>query len=120
MTQQNGNGLSSEQWRMVMRRVRWMQLLLSLVASLIAFSAVSGFWASDIYNRIATNQSSISRIEDTVDMHRAKLASIQANQSKADTATARLEERLEAQSASLDRIESMLERLTADVYGRPR
>lgn len=77
---------------------------LALIVVLVMQSAAIIYWAAGIEARVEQS-------EDAIDRFRPRVEALERGQGITNTAIARVEERLEAQTRQLDRIEQLVERL---------
>lgn len=103
-------------WRAVVRRVRWVTLLLAFLANIGAVLLGAGWYASEYDSRL-------ERVEDRSKINTERISVIELRQRDADELAARLEERMIAAQQQLGRIESLLQTIARDAHsgrGDPR
>lgn len=112
-------------WRAIKTRVRWATLGISLIANAAVVSAVVGWHASGIYTRLSAVEQKAERTNAELDAidhrHQTRMTQIEGRQQIADNLAARLEERMIAQSETLNRIEGYLQTLARNAHSeRPQ
>lgn len=93
-------------WRLVMRRVRWVTLLLAMGGNALVFIAGIG-WVSSKYD------SRLETVESRSKVNTERLSVIESRQYAAEQTSARLEERIISVQGHLARIERLLETLAS-------
>ena len=77
-------------------------VIITLIVALLSNAGATAWWAATMETRVTANERSIARND-------GRISTVEVRQRDADTATARLEERLIAMNATLQRIERLLE-----------
>lgn len=93
-------------WRLVMRRVRWVTLLLAMAGNAAVFAVGVG-WVTSKYD------SRLEVVETRSTTNVERLSVIESRQRDAEQISARLEERIISVQGHLSRIERLLETLAA-------
>lgn len=91
-------------WQMVMRRVRWVTVVLTFLAAIAANIFVVGWYASGTYARLAA-------VENLSANNVKRISAMESRQYKAENGYARVDERLIAIQRTQERIERLMDML---------
>lgn len=100
-------------WRAVMRRVRWVTLILAFGANIAAVLLGVGWYASEYDKRLEL-------VEGRSKINTERISVVELRQRDADELAARLEERMIGAQQQLGRIESLLQAIARDAHNGVR